>query len=39
MGRFIREAGGKWNQQKKLWEISYSSIKSLELEERMPVPP
>jgi len=37
--RLIKAAGGKWNKEKLLWEIQYSFVKSLGLEERMVIPP
>ncbi|MGD9161759.1 MAG: hypothetical protein PVG39_25335 [Desulfobacteraceae bacterium] len=31
----IKESGGRWNPQKKLWNLSYKKIKELDLLERI----
>ena len=33
--RLVREAGGKWNKQKKVWELVYKSVIELGLEKRI----
>jgi len=35
LGRLVREAGGIWNRQKKLWEIPYREAVNLGLEDRI----
>ncbi len=35
IGTLIRAAGGKWNKEKKYWELPYREVKSLGLEERI----
>ena len=33
--KLVKQAGGKWNKDKKLWELAYRDIKELGLENRM----
>lgn len=35
LARLVKNAGGKWNKQKRAWEISYCMVKSLGLENRI----
>lgn len=35
LGRLAREAGGKWNRQRKLWELPYKAVVDLGLEDRI----
>jgi len=35
VGRLVRSAGGKWNREKRLWEIPYGEVKALGLEARV----
>lgn len=31
----VREAGGRWNRQKKAWELPYGAVRALHLEDRI----
>lgn len=33
--KLVKEAGGRWNKEKKVWELSYSQIKILGLENKI----
>ena len=35
LGRQVRRAGGRWNADKKVWELRYDQVMALGLEERM----
>lgn len=35
LGALIRSAGGKWNSEKKAWELTYREVKRLGLEDRL----
>lgn len=35
LGLLVKAAGGRWNKEKKLWEIPYKEVKALGLENRM----
>ncbi len=35
LGKLLRSAGGKWNRGKKLWELPYREVVSLDLVERI----
>ncbi len=35
LGTMVGSAGGKWNKQKKYWELPYREVKSLGLEDRI----
>jgi hypothetical protein len=35
MRRIIKEAGGQWNQQKKVWELPYGTVLDLGLMDRI----
>jgi hypothetical protein len=35
LGRLVKAAGGKWNPQKRVWELPYREVQALGLEERM----
>lgn len=35
IGMLIRSAGGKWNKQKRYWELPYREVKSIGLEDRI----
>ncbi len=35
IGRRVKQAGGKWNAQKKVWELRYDQVVKLKLEQRI----
>lgn len=35
VGKAIKAAGGRWNAQKKLWELAYKQVKALNLTDRI----
>jgi hypothetical protein len=35
VGRLVKAAGGRWNRNKKLWELPYREVQALGLEERI----
>ncbi|MBM3131254.1 MAG: hypothetical protein FJ009_21855 [Chloroflexi bacterium] len=35
LGRRVKQAGGKWNPQKKVWELRYDQVVKLKLEQRI----
>jgi len=35
LGRLVKAAGGKWNRQKRVWELPYREVQAPGLEERM----
>jgi hypothetical protein len=35
LANLVKAAGGKWNKQKKVWELSYSNVVALGLEKRV----
>ncbi len=35
IGKKVREAGGKWNRAKKVWELLFSDVAALNLESRI----
>jgi len=35
LGRLVKAAGGKWNRQKRVWELPCREVQALGLEERM----
>lgn len=35
IGKRVRQAGGKWNPQNKVWELPYDQVVKLELEKRI----
>jgi len=35
VGKMIKAAGGRWNAQKKLWELAYKQVTALNLTDRI----
>lgn len=34
LGKLVKAAGGKWNRQKRVWELAYREVQAADLEER-----